>query len=122
VNGGWLDNWAESLIVVDTGTLGEAAKNPTSLVPFKGVVRVEHVLEDPFASDEVGANRMRTRSQVLLVIKISYSSSMAQRQDGSVRAAQMEVGTGESSDEEVADSVSMSIGSWKPRFTHVVIG
>jgi hypothetical protein len=61
VNGGWLDNWAESLIVVDAGTLGEAAKNPTSLVPFKGAIRVEHVLEDPFASDEVGANRMRDK-------------------------------------------------------------
>jgi hypothetical protein len=43
---------------------------------------------------------------VLLWIKASYSSSMAQRQDGSMWAAQTEVGTGESSDDEVADSVS----------------
>jgi hypothetical protein len=59
---------------------------------------------------------------VLLVIKVSYSSSMAQRQDGSTRAARTEVGIGESGDYEVADSVSLSVGSQKPRFTHVVIG
>jgi hypothetical protein len=34
VDGGRLDDQAESLIVVDAGPLGEAAKNPTSLVPF----------------------------------------------------------------------------------------
>jgi hypothetical protein len=34
-------------------------KNPTSLVPFQGVVRVEVVLEDSFFSDDVGANKTR---------------------------------------------------------------
>jgi hypothetical protein len=48
-----------------------------------------------------------TRSQVLLVIKASYSSSMAQCQDGSARATRTEVDTEESSDDEVADSVSL---------------
>jgi hypothetical protein len=47
---------------------------------------------------------------------------MAQRQDGSTRAARTEVGIGESGDYEVADSVSLSVGSQKPRFTRVVIG
>jgi hypothetical protein len=48
-----------------------------------------------------------TRSQVLLVIKASYSSSMAQCQDVSARAARREVDTEESSDDMVADSVSL---------------
>jgi hypothetical protein len=48
-----------------------------------------------------------TSSQVLLVIKASYSSSMAQCQDGSARATRTEVDTEESSDDEVADSVSL---------------
>jgi hypothetical protein len=39
--------------------MGEAVKNPTSLVPFQGAVGVELVLEDPFSSDDVGAKRMR---------------------------------------------------------------
>jgi hypothetical protein len=34
----------------------------------------------------------------------------------------MEVGTRESGDDEVADSVSLSASSRKPRFTRVVIG
>jgi hypothetical protein len=33
-DGGRLDNQDESLIVVDAGPLGEAAKNLASLVPF----------------------------------------------------------------------------------------
>jgi hypothetical protein len=36
-------------------------KNPTSLVPFPGAVEVELVLEDPFASDDIRANRMRDK-------------------------------------------------------------
>jgi hypothetical protein len=56
-----LDNRAESLIVVDTRPLGEAAKTPTSLVSFQGAVRVKLVLEDPFAGDDVGANRTRDK-------------------------------------------------------------
>jgi hypothetical protein len=61
VNGGRLDNWAESLIVVDVGPLGETVKNPTSLVSSQGAVGVELVLEDLFAGDDVGANRMRDK-------------------------------------------------------------
>jgi hypothetical protein len=37
-----------------------------------------------------------------------------------MRAARTEVGTGESSDDEVADKVSLSAGSQKPLFAHVV--
>jgi hypothetical protein len=33
----------------------------------------------------------------------------------------MKVDTGESSNDEVADSVSLLVGSRKPRFSHVVI-
>jgi hypothetical protein len=77
-----LDHRPESLIVVDAGPLGEAAKNLASLVPFQGTVRVELVPEDPIVGDDVGANRRGTSSQVLLAIRASYSSSMARRQDG----------------------------------------
>jgi hypothetical protein len=34
VSGGRLDHWVEGLIIVDARPLGEAAKNPASLVPF----------------------------------------------------------------------------------------
>jgi hypothetical protein len=54
-----LDNRVESLIVVDAGPLGEATKNPASLVPFQCTVGVELVLEDSLAGDDVGANRTR---------------------------------------------------------------
>jgi hypothetical protein len=50
---------------------------------------------------------------VLLVIKASHFSSMAWHQDRSARAARMEVGTGESGDDEVANNVSLLGGSQK---------
>jgi hypothetical protein len=62
-----------------------------------------------------------TSSQVLLVIRASYSSSMARRQGGLVRATRTEVGTRERVYDEVADSERLSAGIRKPRFTRVVI-
>jgi hypothetical protein len=50
---GWLDHRAEGLIVVDAESLGEAVKDPTSLVPFQRAVGDELVLENLFASDDV---------------------------------------------------------------------
>jgi hypothetical protein len=60
-DGGRLGHRVEGLIVVNAGPLGEAAKNPASLVPFQGAVGVELVLEDPFVGDDVGANRTRDK-------------------------------------------------------------
>jgi hypothetical protein len=59
---------------------------------------------------------------VLLAIKTSYSSSMAQCQDGLVRATQTEVGTRESGDDVVVDCMSLLADSRKLRFARVVIG
>jgi hypothetical protein len=55
-----LDHQAEGLIVVDTGSLGEAAKDPSSLL-FQRVVRAELLLKKPFVSGEVGANGARDK-------------------------------------------------------------
>jgi hypothetical protein len=60
-NGNRFDNRAEGLIVIDVGPLGEVAKDPTSLVSFQGAVRVELVLQDPFAGGDVGVNRTRDK-------------------------------------------------------------
>jgi hypothetical protein len=56
---GRLDHWVEGLIIVGIGSLNEAAKDPSSLVPFQRAIRVELLLENPFASNDVGANRAR---------------------------------------------------------------
>jgi hypothetical protein len=66
VNHGRLDHQTEGLIVVDTGSLGEATKNPASLVPVQGVVRVELVLENSLVDDDVGANWMRDKIPCLV--------------------------------------------------------
>jgi hypothetical protein len=58
---GQLDHRAEGLIVVDAGSLGEATKNPASLVSFRGAVGIELVLENPLADDDVGANGVRDK-------------------------------------------------------------
>jgi hypothetical protein len=41
-------NRTEGLVEVDAGSLGEATKNPTCLVPIKGDVGVELVAKKPF--------------------------------------------------------------------------
>jgi hypothetical protein len=61
-NRGRLDHRAEGLIVVNAGSLGEAAKNPTSLVPVQGTVVIELVHENPLAGDDAGANGMRDKT------------------------------------------------------------
>jgi hypothetical protein len=58
---GRLDHRAEGLIVVNAGSLGEAAKNPASLVSFQGAVGIELVLENPLVGDDVGANGARDK-------------------------------------------------------------
>jgi hypothetical protein len=41
--------------------MGEAMKDPASLILFQRVVGVELVLENPFAGDDVRANRARDK-------------------------------------------------------------
>jgi hypothetical protein len=84
VDGGRLDNRVESLIVVDDGPLGEAAKDPACLVLFQGAVRVELALEDPFAGDDVGANRTRDKIPSVLGDQsiIFFHHGMAPRRVG----------------------------------------
>jgi hypothetical protein len=50
-------NRAETLIVVDSGTLSETLKDLASLVAIEGLVRAELVREDPFHGDDAGALR-----------------------------------------------------------------
>jgi hypothetical protein len=54
-NGGELDNGAEGLVVVDSGALGEAPKDPTSLVAVERAIRGQLVAKNPFVGDHVGA-------------------------------------------------------------------
>jgi len=48
------DNGAECFIVVNTGTLCKAAKNPTSLVSVQRAINVKFMFENPLACDHVG--------------------------------------------------------------------
>jgi hypothetical protein len=52
-------------------------KDPTSLIPFQGAIRIKLVLEDPFTGDDVGANKTRDKIPSVVVIRASYSSYMA---------------------------------------------
>jgi hypothetical protein len=56
-NSGRFYNQAEGLIVIDSRTLSETSKDPTSLVVIKGPVSTELVLEDPLTGDNIGALR-----------------------------------------------------------------
>jgi hypothetical protein len=66
-DGGRLDDEAEGLIVVHPRTLSEAVEDPTSLVPIKRAIRLELVLEDTLASDDISPRR--PRNQVPRVVR-----------------------------------------------------
>jgi hypothetical protein len=66
-DGSRLDDRAEGLIVVHPRALIEPPEDPTSLVSFKRVIRLELVLEDPLVGDDIGPRR--PRNQVPRVVK-----------------------------------------------------
>jgi hypothetical protein len=54
-NGGELDDGAKGLIVVNSGALDEAPKDPTGLVAVEGAIRVQLVVKNPLPGDHIGA-------------------------------------------------------------------
>jgi hypothetical protein len=52
-DGGELDDGAEGLIVVYFGALGEAPKDPTSLVAVEGAIQSHLVAKEPLAGDHI---------------------------------------------------------------------
>jgi len=50
-----LDDWAESLIIINTGALCEATKHRASLVSVERAVSMKLVMKNPLAGDDVGA-------------------------------------------------------------------
>jgi hypothetical protein len=56
-----LHNGAESLIIIDAGTLHEPAKNPAGLVPLEYPIGLELVLEDPLIGDNIGVAGARNQ-------------------------------------------------------------
>jgi hypothetical protein len=65
-----LHNGPESLIIIDTGTLREPAKNPADLVPLECPTGLELVLEYSLANDNISAAGVR--NQVPSVIGHSH--------------------------------------------------
>jgi hypothetical protein len=53
-NSGQFYNWAEGLVVVNSGALSETPMDPTGLVAIKGSVSTKLVREDPLDGDNVG--------------------------------------------------------------------
>jgi hypothetical protein len=78
-NSGWLDNRTESFVVIDTGTLCEAAKYPTSFISVQRTISMEFVFENPFASDHIAASRAghKIPSVVVLESSILFFHSLA---------------------------------------------
>jgi hypothetical protein len=106
-----LDHWAKGLNVVDVGSLGEAAKNPVSLVPVQGAVGVELVLENPLAGDDVGANWARDKIPCVVGdkgSKLFFHGVAPVWIDEGITDGE---GTGDKVDTEVADRSSLSAGS-----------
>jgi hypothetical protein len=66
VDGGELDDGAEGLIVVHTGALGEAPKDPAGLVAVEGAIRSHLVAKLSLTGDHIGVGW--TRHQVSGVV------------------------------------------------------
>jgi hypothetical protein len=71
---GRLDDGAEGLIVVHPGALSEPPKDPTSFIPIKRAIRLEFVLEDLLAGDDIGPRRSRNQVPCAVRQQASYSS------------------------------------------------
>jgi hypothetical protein len=61
-NNGELDDRAKCLVVVHSGTLGEASKHSTGLLAVEGAIRGQLVVKNSLAGDHVGSRW--TRHQV----------------------------------------------------------
>jgi hypothetical protein len=95
-NGGELDDGIEGLVVVHSGALGEAPKDPTGLVAVEGASRSHLVGKSHLSVTTLVPGGHDTSSQVWLASRTAYSS-MALRQCGSARVERTEEGTGEAS-------------------------
>jgi hypothetical protein len=91
-------------------------KDPTSLVPFQRAIGVELVLENLFACDDVRANG--ARDKIPGVVGDQGNKFFFH----SATPVQIDEGIGDKVDAEVANRVSLSVGSRKPHFACVVIG
>jgi hypothetical protein len=63
----WLDDGAESLVVINSGVLGEPTKDLASFVSIQRAVGVELVLEYPLPSDHVSLGRSRNQIPSVIV-------------------------------------------------------
>jgi hypothetical protein len=66
-DGGWFDNRAERLVVVDAVTLRETTDDPPGLMTSQGAVSTKFVLEDPLAGDDDGTRRSRNETPGAIV-------------------------------------------------------
>lgn len=69
MDGGKFDDRTKSLTEVDIGVLSEVTKDPTSFVPIESTINQELVLEDLFASDDVGVGRPRKKGPCVILDK-----------------------------------------------------
>jgi hypothetical protein len=76
-DGGGFNNRAKGLIEVDAMFLRETAQDPTGFIAVKRTIRLELLLKNPFADDDVGIGGGITRVPVSLATRAPYSSVMA---------------------------------------------
>ena len=74
----------KGLIEVHTRPLCEAVEHPSNLVALERNIRGDLVFEDPFAGDDVGAQR--TRNKIPCVVLQERNIFIAACQFGSARA------------------------------------
>jgi hypothetical protein len=67
----WFDDRAECLVVVNTGALSEATKDPTGFVPVEKTISMKLVAEDPFSSDHICLSRTLNKVPSVVGMKSS---------------------------------------------------
>jgi hypothetical protein len=61
-DGGWLDNWTECFIIINSRTLCEAPKNPAGFIAIKRAICLKFMTKNPLVGDEIDAGQARHES------------------------------------------------------------
>jgi hypothetical protein len=83
VNGGELDVGAEGLVVVHSGALGEAPKDPMGLVAVERAVQGQLVVKEPLASDPKRHSNKKCRG--ILYSGANFIKTKRQKREGRVQ-------------------------------------
>jgi hypothetical protein len=115
-DGGWLDNWTKSFVIVNAGALGKTAKDPAGFVSVEGPIGMKFVSEYPLPSNNIGLEWTLNQVPGMILMKSSTFGFHGLAPIGVGQGIPVERGMGESTSEWRA-----ARGCWKPDLPRVAM-